>query len=142
MGKEAPDKVLSRIYVNLENLKLKGDRIAIKVMEKLRLIVSWNYFWWINVSIRTATSWILFWKQFYTQMKKIPWFFIYLFYTPLYIQFFPFYGDMLLGFRLQGVMEQLAGYLELFVISNCLIRHPLPRFHWAQGIICRLHLVG
>ncbi|XP_047172825.1 diacylglycerol kinase 5-like [Vigna umbellata] len=40
LGEEAPDRVLSRIYANLENLKLQGDQIAIKVMEKLRLIVA------------------------------------------------------------------------------------------------------
>ncbi|KAG4968749.1 hypothetical protein JHK87_034400 [Glycine soja] len=40
LGEEAPDKVLSRIYANLENLRLQGDHIAIQIMEKLRLIVA------------------------------------------------------------------------------------------------------
>ncbi|OIW15520.1 hypothetical protein TanjilG_27371 [Lupinus angustifolius] len=40
LGEEAPDKVLSRIYANLENLKLKGDEYAQKVIERLRLIVA------------------------------------------------------------------------------------------------------
>ncbi|CAL0323669.1 unnamed protein product [Lupinus luteus] len=40
LGDEAPDKVLSRIYSNLENLKLKGDEYAKKVIERLRLIVA------------------------------------------------------------------------------------------------------
>lgn len=44
LGEEAPDKVLSRIYANLENLRLQGDHIAIQIMEKLRLIVSSNSF--------------------------------------------------------------------------------------------------
>ncbi|TKY48821.1 Diacylglycerol kinase 5 [Spatholobus suberectus] len=40
LGEEAPDQVLSRIYANLENLKLHGDQIAIRIMERLRLIVA------------------------------------------------------------------------------------------------------
>lgn len=40
LGEETPDKVLSRIYANLENLKVQGDRLAISTMERLRLIVS------------------------------------------------------------------------------------------------------
>ncbi|KAJ1395868.1 NAD kinase/diacylglycerol kinase-like domain superfamily [Sesbania bispinosa] len=40
LGEEAPDKVLSRIYATLENLKLQGDQLAIRTMERLRLIVA------------------------------------------------------------------------------------------------------
>lgn len=40
MGEEAPDKVLRRIYVNLETHKRNGDEFAIKIQEKLRIIVS------------------------------------------------------------------------------------------------------
>ncbi|KEH39037.1 putative diacylglycerol kinase (ATP) [Medicago truncatula] len=40
LGEETPDKVLSRIYANLENLKVQGDRLAISTMERLRLIVA------------------------------------------------------------------------------------------------------
>lgn len=40
LGKEAPDKVLRRIYVNLEKLKLNGDEFAVKIEKRLRLIVS------------------------------------------------------------------------------------------------------
>ncbi|KAK9284958.1 hypothetical protein L1049_024140 [Liquidambar formosana] len=40
LGKEAPDKVLSRIYLNLEKLKLGGDDLAIKIQERLRIIVA------------------------------------------------------------------------------------------------------
>ena len=40
LADEAPDKVLSRIYSNLESLKLRNDQFAIRTMEKLRIIVS------------------------------------------------------------------------------------------------------
>lgn len=40
LGEEAPDKVLRRIYVNLEKLKISGDELAVKIRERLRLIVS------------------------------------------------------------------------------------------------------
>ncbi|KAK2370373.1 diacylglycerol kinase [Trifolium repens] len=40
LGEETPDKVLSRIYANLENLKVQGDQLAIWTMERLRLIVA------------------------------------------------------------------------------------------------------
>nr|XP_027188109.1 uncharacterized protein LOC113785682 [Cicer arietinum] len=39
-------------------------------------------------------------------------------------------------------IEQLVGCLELFVISNYLIRLPSPRFPWGLGIIYHLLLVG
>ncbi|XP_059449376.1 diacylglycerol kinase 5 [Corylus avellana] len=38
LEKESPDKVLRRIYVNLE--KLNGDEFAVKIKERLRLIVA------------------------------------------------------------------------------------------------------
>lgn len=50
LGEEAPDKVLRRIYVNLEKLKISGDELAVKIRERLRLIVSWvvlDAFWCI-----------------------------------------------------------------------------------------------
>lgn len=37
---EAPDKVLRKIYVNLEKLKLNGDEFAGNIEKRLRLIVS------------------------------------------------------------------------------------------------------
>ncbi|PNX96763.1 diacylglycerol kinase iota-like protein, partial [Trifolium pratense] len=40
LGENAPDKVLSTIYANLESLKKRGDEFAMKTMEKLRLIVA------------------------------------------------------------------------------------------------------
>lgn len=40
LGEEAPDKVLRRIYVNLEKLKNSGDELAVKIQKNLRLIVS------------------------------------------------------------------------------------------------------
>lgn len=40
MGEETPDKVLSRIYANLEKLKQNGDEFATKIQETLRIIVS------------------------------------------------------------------------------------------------------
>lgn len=44
MLEEAPDKFLSKLYLNLEMLKQKGDELAFKIEEKLRIIVSlfWN----------------------------------------------------------------------------------------------------
>ncbi|KAI3985583.1 hypothetical protein MKX01_033866 [Papaver californicum] len=39
LGKEAPDKVLSRIYINLERLRLSGDEYATEIMKRLRIIV-------------------------------------------------------------------------------------------------------
>jgi diacylglycerol kinase (ATP) len=42
LGENAPDKVLRTIYANLESLKKRGDEFAMKIMEKLRLIVSCN----------------------------------------------------------------------------------------------------
>ena len=41
MNQEAPDKSLSRIYVNLEKLKHSEDDFAFKIQERLRIIVSW-----------------------------------------------------------------------------------------------------
>jgi diacylglycerol kinase (ATP) len=40
LGKEAPDKVLRRIYANLERLKHNGHEFAVNIEERLRLIVS------------------------------------------------------------------------------------------------------
>ncbi|KAH7532944.1 hypothetical protein FEM48_Zijuj04G0077200 [Ziziphus jujuba var. spinosa] len=40
LDKEAPDKVLSRIYMNLEKLKIEEDKFAINIQDKLRLIVA------------------------------------------------------------------------------------------------------
>ncbi|XP_026392383.1 diacylglycerol kinase 5-like isoform X1 [Papaver somniferum] len=40
LGKEAPDKVLSRIYINLERLKLSGDEFATEIQKRLRIIVA------------------------------------------------------------------------------------------------------
>lgn len=40
LGQEAPDKVLSRIYANLEMLKHNGDEFATKIQERLRIIVA------------------------------------------------------------------------------------------------------
>ncbi|KAJ4763584.1 Diacylglycerol kinase [Rhynchospora pubera] len=40
LGEEGPDKVLRRIYANLERLKHHGDHLASKIKEKLRLIVA------------------------------------------------------------------------------------------------------
>ncbi|QHN95449.1 Diacylglycerol kinase [Arachis hypogaea] len=40
LGEEAPEKVLSRVYANLERLKVQGDQLATRIMESLRLIVS------------------------------------------------------------------------------------------------------
>lgn len=41
MNEESPDKSLSKIYVNLEKLKHKGDDFAFQIQENLKLIVSW-----------------------------------------------------------------------------------------------------
>ncbi|XP_043689780.1 diacylglycerol kinase 5 [Telopea speciosissima] len=40
LGEEAPDKVLRRIYFNLEKLKLSGDDFSAKIQKTLRLIVA------------------------------------------------------------------------------------------------------
>lgn len=40
LGDEAPDKVLRKIYVNLEKLKLNGDEFAGNIEKHLRLIVA------------------------------------------------------------------------------------------------------
>ncbi|KAM5580860.1 hypothetical protein ABKV19_010189 [Rosa sericea] len=40
VGEEAPDKVLRRIYVNLETLRRNGDGFATKIQEKLRIIAA------------------------------------------------------------------------------------------------------
>ncbi|XP_054816053.1 diacylglycerol kinase 5-like isoform X2 [Prosopis cineraria] len=40
LGEEGPDKVLSRVYANLENRKSQNDQLATRIMEKLRLIVA------------------------------------------------------------------------------------------------------
>lgn len=40
LNKEAPDKVLSRIYLNLEKLKLSGDVLASEIQERLKIIVA------------------------------------------------------------------------------------------------------
>ncbi|GMH11050.1 hypothetical protein Nepgr_012891 [Nepenthes gracilis] len=38
--KEAPDKVLSRLYLNIEKLKQSEDELAAKIQERLRIIVA------------------------------------------------------------------------------------------------------
>ncbi|XP_057796556.1 diacylglycerol kinase 5-like [Salvia miltiorrhiza] len=40
LGEEAPDKVLHRIFLNLERLKQNGDQFAPKLEKKLRVIVA------------------------------------------------------------------------------------------------------
>uniref|UniRef100_A0A7N1A1N5 Diacylglycerol kinase n=1 Tax=Kalanchoe fedtschenkoi TaxID=63787 RepID=A0A7N1A1N5_KALFE len=40
LSEEAPDKSLSKIYINLEKLKLDGDEFATKIEEKLKIIVA------------------------------------------------------------------------------------------------------
>ncbi|KAM7495160.1 hypothetical protein LguiB_029769 [Lonicera macranthoides] len=40
LADEAPDSVLSRLYLNLEKLKLTGDELASKIQERLRIIVA------------------------------------------------------------------------------------------------------
>ncbi|OVA06786.1 Diacylglycerol kinase [Macleaya cordata] len=40
LGKEAPDKVLRKIYVNFEKLKHSGDSFAAEIQKRLRIIVA------------------------------------------------------------------------------------------------------
>jgi hypothetical protein len=40
LSEEAPDKVLHRLYTNLERLKIEGDILAVQIWRTLRLIVS------------------------------------------------------------------------------------------------------
>lgn len=40
LGEEAPDRVLRRVFLNLERLKQNGDEFAPKLEKKLRIIVS------------------------------------------------------------------------------------------------------
>ncbi|XP_069146202.1 diacylglycerol kinase 5 isoform X1 [Solanum lycopersicum] len=40
LGKETPDSVLRRLYLNLEKLKSNGDKFAVKLEERLRIIVA------------------------------------------------------------------------------------------------------
>ncbi|XP_030546307.1 diacylglycerol kinase 5-like isoform X2 [Rhodamnia argentea] len=40
LGQESPDKVLSRIYTNLEKLKLEGNEPAARIQETLKIIVA------------------------------------------------------------------------------------------------------
>ncbi|KAH6775302.1 diacylglycerol kinase 5 [Perilla frutescens var. hirtella] len=40
LGEEAPDKVLRRVFLNLERLKQNGDEFAPKLQKKLRIIVA------------------------------------------------------------------------------------------------------
>lgn len=40
LGEHPPDKALRTIYANLESLKKRGDQFAMKIMERLKLIVS------------------------------------------------------------------------------------------------------
>jgi hypothetical protein len=44
LSEESPDKVLHRLYVNLERLKMEGDILAVQIWRTLRLIVSVNTF--------------------------------------------------------------------------------------------------
>lgn len=38
---EAPDKVLHKLYRNLERLKSSGDHFATEIEKRLKIIVSW-----------------------------------------------------------------------------------------------------
>ncbi|KAK9156081.1 hypothetical protein Sjap_003561 [Stephania japonica] len=40
LGEETPDKVLNKLYVNLEKLKQSGDILALEIEKRLRLIVA------------------------------------------------------------------------------------------------------
>ncbi|KAJ7981382.1 diacylglycerol kinase [Quillaja saponaria] len=40
LGKEAPDKILRKIYFNFEKLKFDGDESATKIQERMRLVVA------------------------------------------------------------------------------------------------------
>lgn len=41
LREEAPDKVLHKLYGNLERLKSNGDDFAAEIGNRLKLIVSW-----------------------------------------------------------------------------------------------------
>ena len=52
LGEETPDTTLRRIYLNLEKLKAEGNKYAINIQERLRIIVSWvndHNWWWYRV---------------------------------------------------------------------------------------------
>uniref|UniRef100_A0A453SIV6 DAGKc domain-containing protein n=1 Tax=Aegilops tauschii subsp. strangulata TaxID=200361 RepID=A0A453SIV6_AEGTS len=40
LSEEAPDKVLQRLYVNVERLKMEGDILAVQIWRTMRLIVA------------------------------------------------------------------------------------------------------
>lgn len=41
LGKNAPDKVLQKLYATLETLKHNGDNFAAEIQNRLRIIVRW-----------------------------------------------------------------------------------------------------
>lgn len=89
MFEQAPDKFLSTFYLNLERLKHKGDELAIKIQEKLRLVVS-RY---VSIMSAHVTSMMIV-SQHVAQFQII---------------------NVLLLIRLLVVMVQLDGFLVLFV---------------------------
>lgn len=40
LAKQAPGEALQTIYINLERLKTEGDKIAAKIQERLKIIMS------------------------------------------------------------------------------------------------------
>lgn len=51
-------------------------------------------------------------------------------------------SNMEVAYRLQEGMEQLDGFLELFLISNYLHHHQLPQYPWGLETTFHLLLVG
>lgn len=78
--------MLRRLFLNLEKLKANNDEVALKVQERLRIIVSWAYV--------ICLTWI----------------------SDVLDLFFMIIFDLKYVIRLQVGMAQLAGCSGLFVI--------------------------
>lgn len=119
---EAPDDVLRRLYLNLEKLTLNGDEFAPRIQERLKIIVSLVCITKIDFVMYSLFSYVL-----------------------GHAHMFIFAPTLLTGMhviRLLVGMALLAGFLELFRISNYLSRLQLLQCPWELETTFHLLLVG
>ena len=115
LSEEAPDKVLHRLYVNLERLKMEGDILAVQIWRRLRLIVSVGTFRIRIILYRDDCLFLFAILIFLTECNST---------------------------RLQAVMVQLAGCLGWSVTLSLLTHLQSRLCLWEQETTFPFHLDG
>ena len=115
LSEEAPDKVLHRLYANIERHKMGGDILAVQICRTLRLIVSVNTFRIQIILYRDGCLFSFAILVFLTQRNST---------------------------RLQVVMVQLAGCLGWSVTLSLLTHLQSRLCLWEQETTFPFHLDG